>query len=341
MKVLLNTLYVNIPDAYLSKDGQSVVVSVDGKELARVPILNLQGIFSFTYKGASPGLMKLCVDNNVALSFYAPNGRFIARCQGPVSGNVLLRKRQYRANEDKSACLRLSKLFIAAKIHNCRCILQRAIRDNGADRGLKDVVAHLKGFKDKVACAESVDEIRGIEGLAAKEYFSVFDRLIVQQKDDFRFDGRNRRPPKDKANALLSFVYSLLANDVASALEGVGLDPCVGFMHTLRPGRPGLALDVMEEMRAYLADRLVLSLINRRQLTSKDFVDMPEDSCLLTTDGRKKVLAAWQEKKKDMMTHPFLCESVPLGLLPHLQAMLLARNIRGDLNDYPVFVLKS
>lgn len=341
MKVLLNTLYVNTPEAYLTKDGQNVVVTVERKEIARIPIINLQGIYSFTYAGASPGLMKLCVDNNVLLSFFSPNGRFIARCQGSVSGNVLLRMRQYKRSEEEGVKLGLSKIFIGAKIHNSRCILQRAYRDNGHDETLSETIGHLKDYKKKVFSAKTIDEIRGIEGLAAKVYFEVFGKLIVQQRAEFKFDCRNRRPPKDRVNAILSFAYSLLTNEITSALEGVGLDPCVGFMHTLRPGRHSLALDIIEEMRSYICDRLVLSLINRKQLTVKDFVSMPDKSCLLTVEGRKKVIAAWQERKKDELTHPFLNESIPLGLLPHVQAMLLARNLRGDLNDYPVFLLKS
>lgn len=341
MKVLLNTLYVNTPKAYLTKDGMNVVVSVDQKEVARIPIINLQSIYSFTYAGASPGLMKLCADNNVALSFYTPSGHFISRSQGPVSGNVLLRKRQYCMHDDEAIKLSLSRLFIGAKIHNSRCILQRYVRDNGSDADVVPVIKHLKEYKRRLIESTSDDEIRGIEGMAAREYFSVFDNMITRCKEDFKFEGRNRRPPRDRVNALLSFVYSLITNEVASALEGVGLDPYVGFMHVLRPGRASLALDLIEEMRAYLGDRLVLSMINRRQITAKDFVDMPEGSCLLTTDGRKKVIAAWQERKKDEIIHPFLYESIQLGLLPHVQAMLLARNIRGDLNGYPVFLLKS
>ena len=260
MRKLLNTLYVTTPEAYLSKDGMNVVISVKQEERFRIPIINLEQIVTFGYMGASPGLMKLCSDNNVSLTFLSPNGRLIGHFQGPIKGNVLLRKRQYELSSQVDFALHLSRLFIAAKIRNYRSILRRAIRDNGADENLETIAKLLDQRRKQVLEASNFNELRGLEGDAANAYFSVFSHLILQQKDSFSFVCRNRRPPKDAVNAMLSFAYTLLANDTAAALETVGLDPYVGFLHTLRPGRCSLALDLMEEFRAYLGDRLVLSL---------------------------------------------------------------------------------
>ena len=339
MRKLLNTLYVTKPDAYLSKDGLNVVVSVDKEELFRIPIMNIEGVVTFGYMGASPGLMKLCADNGVSLSFLSPSGRFIGRFQGPIRGNVLLRKTQYQISEDKEQSLHFARLFIAGKIQNYRSILRRFIRDNGADKEIDDVVNSLNICKNAALTAMDSSQLIGIEGDAANSYFGVFNKTILHQKDEFTFHGRNRHPPKDKVNALLSFVYTLLANETTSALEAVGLDPYVGFLHKLRPGRTSLALDLMEELRAYLGDRLVLSLINRKQLTTKDFVDSGEGMVLLTDDGRKTVLSAWQKRKVETIVHPYLEEKIQIGLLPYIQAMLLARAIRGDIDDYPVFII--
>lgn len=340
MRKLLNTLYITTPEAYLSKDGLNVVVSVDKEERFRIPIMNVESIVTFGYMGASPGLMKLCMDNNVALSFMTPQGRFICRVQGPVKGNVLLRKKQYSLSEDENVALHLAKLFILGKVFNTRSILQRYIRDNGADEEVERVVKQLEWRKKRIMQAENMDILRGEEGHAANAYFDVFSHLILHQKDDFPFNGRNRRPPKDEVNAMLSFVYTLIANDVAAALESVGLDPYVGFMHTLRAGRTSLALDMMEELRAYLGDRLVLSMINRKQITKKDFIRQSDDSFVMTDSCRKELLSTWQKRKKELIEHPYLKEKIPIGLLPYAQAMLLARFLREDLDDYPVFLMR-
>lgn len=340
MRKLLNTLYVTTPEAYLSKDGMNVVVSVDKEELFRIPIVNIEGIVTFGYMGASPGLMKLCVDNGVSLVFMSPQGRFIGRIQGKVKGNVLLRKKQYHLSEDKEQALHVSRLFIAGKIFNCRNVLRRFIRDNGAQIEVEHAAKSLDFYKQNALKAENMDLLRGIEGRAANVYFSVFNHLIINQKNDFVFDGRNRRPPKDEVNAMLSFVYTLLTNEVASALESVGLDPYVGFMHTLRPGRMSLALDMVEELRAYLGERLVLSMINRRQIDKRDFIQQGDDSLIMTDSCRKNIIAAWQKRKKEIVEHPYLKEKIPLGLLPYSQAMLLSRFMRGDIDDYPVFIMK-
>lgn len=339
MRKLLNTLYVTTPEAYLSKDGLNVVVSVKQKEIFRIPVVNIEGIVTFGYMGASPGLMKLCAEHNVVLSFLSPNGKFIGRFQGPIKGNVLLRTKQWDLARDKCFALELSKLFVTGKIQNYRNILARFIRDNGDNEDVRETVAQLKYCKQKAIASADLDYLRGVEGDAANRYFEVFSQLILHQKDDFIFTGRNRRPPKDAVNAMLSFVYTLIASDMTAALETVGLDPYIGFLHTLRPGRTSLALDMMEEFRAYLGDRLVLSLINRKQLTIRDFIRQGEDGVVMTDNGRKIILTAWQSRKKETIIHPYLGEKIPIGLLPYAQAMLLARYIREDIDNYPVFLI--
>lgn len=340
MKKLLNTLYITTPESYLSKDGLNVVISVKQKEVFRIPILNIESIVTFGYMGASPGLMKLCSDYGVSLTFLSPNGRYISRIQGPTHGNVLLRTTQYKLSENQEFSLHISRIIIAAKIFNYRNILRRFVRDYGPDIVIEKGAEQLDMCKKKVMKADSQEELRGFEGDAANIYFSVFSNLILNQKSDFIFTGRNRRPPKDEINAMLSFVYTLICNDVTSSLETVGLDPYVGFLHSLRPGRASLALDIMEEFRAYLGDRLVLSLINRKQITKNEFIHQGEDSIIMNDNGRKIILSAWQNRKREIIEHPYLNEKIPIGLLPYAQSMLLARYIRKDLDDYPVFLLK-
>lgn len=340
MRKLLNTLYVTTPETYLSKDGMNVVASVDQKEIFRIPIINIESIVTFGYMGASPGLMKLCADNDVSLTFLSPYGNFIGRFQGPTKGNVLLRIEQYRFSGNIDVSMHYARLFIAGKIQNYRSVLRRFIRDYGNNAEVDEVSIALDWRRKSALKARTPDELRGVEGEAANLYFSVMDYLILHQKIDFAFKGRNRRPPKDAVNAMLSFVYTLIANDVSAALETVGLDPYVGFFHTLRPGRPSLALDLMEELRAYLGDRFVLSLINRKQITIKDFLMQGDDGIVMTDSGRRTFLSAWQTRKKETFEHPYLGEKVPIGLLPYVQATLLARSIRGDIDDYPVFIIK-
>ncbi len=340
MRKLLNTLYVTTPESYLSRDGMNVVVSVNKEELFRIPVINIEGIVTFGYMGASPGLMKLCVDNGVSLIFMSPQGNFIGRIQGGVKGNVLLRKKQYNISEDEGQSLHISRLFIAGKIFNCRNVLRRFLRDNGTQIDVEQAAKKLDLYKQEVLNADNMELLRGIEGRAANVYFGVFNHLIINQKNDFVFEGRSRRPPKDEVNAMLSFIYTLLSNEVASALESVGLDPYVGFMHTLRPGRMSLALDMMEEFRTYLGDRLVLSMINRRQVDKRDFIRQGDDSLLMTDSCKKNLITTWQKRKKEMIEHPYFKEKIPLGLLPYAQAMLLSRYMRGDIDDYPVFLMK-
>lgn len=341
---MLNTLYVTSEDAWLRKDGANLVVEIEGVEKGRAPLHMLDGVVAFARPGASPALMAACAEAGVALSFCDPNGRFEARVEGARSGNVLLRRAQYRAADGGEARMAIVRGVVAAKATNQRTVLLRALRDHG--RGLRaEAVSALQAAADRLASAArrtlvvpDVDALRGVEGEAAAAYFGVFDQLIRPADPDLRFRGRSRRPPLDRVNALLSFLYAMLGHDCRSALEAHGLDPQVGFLHADRPGRAGLALDLMEELRAPLVDRLALSLINRNQLKSDDFVIEEAGAVRLTDSARKVVLVAWQERKRDELTHPFLGEKAPLGLIAHLQAQLLARALRGDLDGYPSFI---
>ena len=343
MRKLLNTLYVTMPDAYLACDGENVVIKVDNAVKFRVPVHNLEGIVCFGFAGASPGLMHLCCERGVALSFLTEYGKFMGRVTGKVSGNILLRRNQYRWTETHSEPVRLAKRFIAAKIINSRAVLHRAIRDhsNAVDTELLNSL--MKGLASTVNLldkAEDLNTIRGLEGQAANLYFSGFNQLILAQKDAFYMNGRNRRPPLDRVNALLSFLYTLLTHEVVASLESIGLDPQAGFLHRDRPGRPSLALDVMEELRPHFADRLAVTLINRNQISSDGFVIKENGAVIMDDTTRKEVLVAWQKRKQEEIVHPYLEEKVSLGLVPYIQAMLLARHIRGDLEDYPPFFWK-
>lgn len=340
MRKLLNTLYVTTPEAYLSKDGQNIVVSVRQEEVFRIPAINIEAIVTFGYMGASPGLMKLCGESGIALTFLSPNGRFISRVQGAVRGNVLLRKAQYSLADDEEWSLHVAKLMIAAKIQNYRSILRRYCRDYGGCQEVEAAVSMLELNKNRALAASDKNELIGFEGMASNIYFNVLPCLILNQKEPFPFNGRSRRPPGDAVNAMLSLAYTLIANDIAAALETVGLDPYVGFLHSLRPGRTSLSLDMMEEFRAYLGDRFVLSLINKRQITPKDFLHQGDYGVVLTDNGRKTFLTAWQNRKRETIIHPYLNEKVEIGLLPHVQALMLARYIRKDIDDYPVFLIK-
>ena len=340
MRKLLNTLYVTTPEAYLSKDGLNVVVSVKQQEVFRIPAINIEGIVTFGYMGASPGLMKLCSDSGISLTFLSPNGRFVSRVQGATHGNVLLRKAQYALSDNEGWSLHVAQLMIAAKIQNYRNILRRYIRDYGDCQEVDDAVRVLDANKRYALHAEDKTKLMGFEGIASNAYFEVLPKLILNQKESFPFNGRNRRPPKDAVNAMLSLAYTLIANDCAAALETVGLDPYVGFLHALRPGRTSLALDMMEEFRAYLGDRFVLSLINKRQITPKDFLHQGDNGVVMTDKGRKTFLTAWQNRKRETIIHPYLNEKVDIGLLPYVQAIMLARYIRKDIDDYPIFLIK-
>lgn len=343
MKKHLNTLFVTTQGAYLSKEGETVVVKVDGEIKLRLPVHTLGGIVCFGNVSCSPYLMGFCAENDVAISFLSEHGRFLAKVQGPVSGNVLLRREQYRRADDQKFSAEVTKFILTGKLTNCRTVLQRALRDHSEkirEQEVRIAVMRLNHLMESLNKDQPLDVLRGIEGDAAHTYFNVFDHLIVAQKEAFHFDERTRRPPLDNVNCLLSFIYTLLMHDVRSALESVGLDPAVGFLHRDRPGRPGLALDLMEEFRPYIADRLALSLINLQQVQDKGFKKTESGAVLMNDDTRKTVLVAYQERKREEITHPFLEEKVMIGMLFHIQAMLMARYLRGDLDGYPPFIWK-
>ncbi len=343
MRKLLNNLYITSPDAYLSKDGENVVARTADGESFRIPIHNIENILCFTHTGASPALMGHCAENGIGLAFYTPNGRFLARVSGPVSGNVLLRRTQYRWADDLNQSRILASQFVLGKVANSRVVLQRAIREYQEDGDWSEVKKasdYLKNRYGPIENAKDLDILRGVEGESARTYFSVFDRLIRNQKEDFYFSERNRRPPMDRVNSLLSMLYSLLRHEMQSVLESVGLDPAVGFLHRDRPGRPSLALDMMEELRPVLADRLVLSLINRKQIQPQGFHMKENGSVLLEPETRKEILVAWQKRKQEEVVHPYLGEKIPIGLIPYTQALLLARFMRGDIDGYPPFFWK-
>ena len=343
MKKLLNTLYVTSQDAYLSLDGENIVIYEEDKEMGRIPLHNLEAVVSFGYRGVSPALMGGCAKRNISLSFLTPQGKFLARVTGEVKGNVVLRKQQYKLSEQETFSLAIAKNCILGKVYNSRWVLERATRDHSqqvdVDR-VKKASVFLQNALQSIKQSKNMEQLRGFEGEAASIYFGVFDQLILQQKKDFSFSGRNRRPPLDNVNAMLSFVYTLLTGMASAALETVGLDPYVGFMHTDRPGRVSLALDLMEELRPVLADRFVLTLINRKMVTGKDFARKEDGAVLLSDDARKRILMEWQTKKKEIITHPYLNEKVEWGMIPFVQAMLLARYLRGDLDAYPPFFWK-
>ena len=343
MRKLLNTLYITSEDAYLSLKGETVCVDIGEKQVGRIPLHTLESIISFAYSGASPALMGACAEKGINLAFFTRHDRFLCRVAGEDRGNVLLRKQQYRIsdNEQKSCCI--ARNFIFGKVYNSRWNIDRSVRDHemridvercrNAESFLADALPRIRGQED-------LNSLRGIEGECASIYFGVFDELILNQKKDFFFKERSKRPPRDNVNAMLSFVYTILANDCAAALEGVGLDSYVGFMHRDRPGRQSLALDLMEELRSVIADRFVLTMINNKQVKPEFFEQTDSNAVVFTEEGRKKLLTVWQEHKKEEITHPYLKEKVPWGLVPHVQALLLARYLRDDLDEYPPFLWK-
>lgn len=343
MKKLANTLYITNPDRYLSLEGENIVVICENKTIGRVPLHNLEAVITFGYTGVSPALMGACAARNIALTFLSGTGRFLAHITGEINGNVLLRKKQYRISENKDESLRISKNFIIGKLYNTISILRRTLKDHALSVDKAALEKTITDLKEAISSAEEADKaetLRGVEGEAALKYFSVLDQLILQQKDVFYFKSRIRRPPTDPFNALLSLFYSLLAYNCASALSAAGLDPYVGFFHTDRPGRISLALDLMEELRPIMADKFVLSLVNRKMVNKKSFVKKENGAVLLNDDVRKEVLSAWQQRKKETITHPFLNEKIEWGIVPIVQAQLLARYLRGDLDSYPPFLWK-
>lgn len=343
MKKLLNTLFVTTQGAYLHKEGETIVVKVEDEARLQAPVHTIGSIVCFGQVSCSPFLMGFCAENGVAITFLTEYGRFLASVHGNTSGNVLLRREQYRRADDIASSAAIARNFILGKLANCRAVLQRAARDHESKvdvTQIDKVVVWLGYSIDQVKRQKDLDEMRGTEGESAHLYFGVFDHLIVAQKGDFKFKGRSRRPPLDEVNCLLSFIYTLLVHDMRSALETVGLDPQVGFLHRDRSGRPSLALDMIEELRPFIADRLVLSLINREQVSKKGFTVLGSGAVLMDDETRKIVLVAYQKRKQEEIMHPFIKENAPVGLLFYLQALLFARYLRGDLDGYPVFIWK-
>ncbi|WP_430598027.1 type I-C CRISPR-associated endonuclease Cas1c [Enterococcus sp. AZ177] len=342
MKKLLNTLFVTTRDAYLALDGENIVVKID-EQKNRVPLHNIEAIVTSGYLGASPALMRKCAEKNIGITFLTTSGKFGSRVTGGTTGNVTLRKKQYRLSDSETESLAIARHFIIGKLYNQRWMLERMTRENpmriDVER-FKQISGELKKYIEAIRQVGDLESLRGIEGQAANRYFLLFDQMILQQKSDFGFYGRNRRPPLDNVNAMLSLAYTLLAQECAAALETVGLDPYVGFMHQDRPGRASLALDLMEELRGIYADRFVLTLINKKMVTEKHFVKKESGAVILTDDGRRIFFQKWQEKKQEQIQHPFLGEKINWGLVPYAQALLLSRFLRDDLDGYPPFLWK-
>jgi CRISP-associated protein Cas1 len=340
MRRHLNTIYVTSEGAYCRKDGANIVVEVDKQEKGRAPIHVIGGLVCLGRASVSPSLMNACAEAGVTISFLTEHGRFLARVEGPRTGNVLVRRTQHRTADDPAKALIIAKGVVAAKLANQRTVVRRALRDHGDAASLADAEMRITHVARRALAAADIDILRGSEGEGAALYFGAFDAMIRHDDAKFSFHGRTRRPPLDRVNALLSFLYAILGNDCRGALEGVGLDPAIGFLHADRPGRMSLALDLMEEMRPVLADRLALSLINRRQLAVSDFEESETGAVMLNEVGRKTVLTAFSERKRQTLRHPFLGEDMPLGLVAHVQAQMLARHLRGDMDGYPGFIWK-
>ncbi|MDW8481315.1 MAG: type I-C CRISPR-associated endonuclease Cas1c [Meiothermus sp.] len=333
---LLNTLYVQTQGVYLRLEGDTLRIQHEDVTLRNVPLHHLGGLAVFGNVLISPFLLHRCAEEGLEVSWFTESGRFQGRLAGPVSGNVLLRRAQHKALDNPSSTLYLAGRFVEAKLKNCRLVLQRAVRERGETEALARALAEHEAALRMLPQARSVDEVRGLEGQAASAYFGAFGDLLLS--GEFRFDGRNKRPPRDPVNALLGFLYALLTTQCTAALEGVGLDPQMGFLHALRPGRNALALDLVEEFRAWWADRLALSLINRKQMSLEHFEERPGGAVMLNEEGRKVVIVAFQNRRQETVQHPLFKEPVPVGLLPHVQARLLARYLRGDLPEYVPFV---
>ncbi len=343
MKKLKNTLYVTTPDAYLSLDGENIVLSVNREERGRMPLHLLESIVVFGHLGASPALLGKCAEYGIVVTFLSPSGKFLSRSVGKTYGNVIVRRTQYRVADDPVRSLHIAANMISAKMTNSAAVLRRAVSDH-RERVDAELIEHaaadIKSGAVQAYSVSSAESLRGLEGECANRYFSVFDELILSQKDCFRYDGRSRRPPMDPVNAMLSFGYSLMTSICTSALESAGLDPYVGFFHTERPGRCSLSLDLLEEFRAPFVDRFVLTMINKKIVSEASFHEKENGAILLTDDARREFLVQWQKKKSEEIMHPYLKEKVEWGMVPFVQAMLLAKYLRGDLDDYPPFIWK-
>lgn len=343
MRRLLNTLYITNENSYLTLEGENVVINTDNKETSRYPLHILEGIVSFSYRGASTALIGKCAEKGIQFTFCSPNGKFLARAEGCNNGNVLLRREQYRLADDPVRAGSIASMLLVGKVFNARWILERAIRDHSMRidvESVRNASQKLRRSIEAIRCSTDLESLRGIEGEAASTYFHVFDQIILRNKDTFTFEERTRRPPRNPCNALLSFVYMLLSGMCKSALESVGLDSYVGFLHKDRPGRTSLSLDLMEELRPCMADRFVVTIINNQIVSTNDFQYSETGEVSIADKARKELIKSWQERKQVMISHPFLKEKIPWGLVPFIQAQLMARYIRGDLEKYPPFLWK-
>ena len=343
MRKLLNTLFITSPDIYLALDGECICVKRGDGVISKLPIHNFESVVTFGYTGMSPALMNACCERGVSVSFLSQSGKFLSRVIGKVNGNVLLRKEQYRISDDPIRSIGIARNFILGKVYNSMAVIKRAVRDYPLRLDIDNLNSKsdiLSDYLNKIADVDLHDTLRGFEGSCAGTYFSCFDQLILNQKKDFYFKGRNRRPPLDNVNALLSFAYTLLMGICVSALESAGLDPYVGFFHTDRPGRASLALDLMEEFRSVLADRFVISMINRQVVKPKGFLKKESGAVIMDDETRKIILSSWHKRIQEEIVHPYLKEKIPWGLIPYAQALLLARYLRGDLDEYPPFFYK-
>ena len=343
MRQLLNVLFITKPEVYVGLNGENITIKEDDTIIARYPLHNLEGVVCFSNMGMSPALMEKCVEQNISICFLTPTGRFRARVIGETRGNVLLRKRQYRVADKEEESLNIARNFILGKVYNEKWQLERYIRQYPLRIPVEEMEkasARLSSYMNEIGTCCNLDQLRGYEGTAQVAYFGVFDHMILNQKSEFYFHDRSKRPPEDRVNSLLSFAYTLLANDITAALETVGLDPYVGFMHQDRPGRASLANDLIEELRAPIADRFVLSLINRKQLQADDFEINDNKSVYIKDLARRTFISEWQKNKQEELTHPYLNEKISWGLVPYSQALLLARHLRGDIEQYPPFFWK-
>lgn len=339
MKKLLNTLYITTDGSYVHKERETLVIEQESEKVLQLPFHSIQNMFCFGRVMVSPALLAACGEKGIGISFFTGYGKFQSRLQGRQSGNVLLRRAQYRAADNDPRTL--ARLFIAAKLVNCRHVIMKHQRNHGGDGQLEELAKYLADNLKRLERSNDVEQMRGIEGDSAASYFACFNSLIVEDlREVFRFTGRTKRPPRDRVNALLSFAYTLLTHDIASALQATGIDPYVGFLHTDRSGRVSMALDMLEEFRCWWCDRFVLTLINRRQVSPDDFIEESSHAIRLTDDARKRVLTAWQEKKKEELQHPYTGDKVQIGLLPHIQSMLLSRYLREDMEIYTPFIAR-
>ena len=338
MKILENVLYILTENSYLHCDNGTISVKIGGSEKVRIPAHTVESIICLCNTTVSSPFIGFCGENGISLSFHSDIGKFYGRIYGPVNGNVLLRKKQYQYI-DSPESIDIVRNVLRGKFLNSRNLLQKSARGTIDDKAdiLRNAAQIITGQAELLEKSESIDNMRGIEGVVASVYFQAFDTMLKVDENEMKFIKRSRRPPENRVNALLSFTYMLLKNDMQSALESVGLDPAAGYLHTLRPGRPSLALDIIEELRSPLCDRFVISILNLKQIKSKDF-EVGNGVYKLSDDARRLIIKEWQQRKKEIITHPFLKEKIPIGLIPYCQSMLLARYIRGDIDEYPPFI---